>query len=516
MKKISIVTLFSLILLKANAQAPEIEWQHCYGGTYFEQANSIQQTLDGGYIIAGKTSSNDEDVTGNHGLQTIVDFWIVKIDHLGILQWQKCLGGTSDDLAMSIKQTSDGGYITAGYTFSNNGDVTGNHGHYDYWVVKLNENGGIQWQKTYGGSKWDQANSIELTSDGGYIIAGYTCSNNGDVTGFHSNSSDFSDFWIVKINSLGAIEWQKALGSSGGEEANSIKQTSDGGYIIAGKTTIPATMAIPDGNVTNNHGGSDFWIVKLSSSGTIEWQKSHGSNGYEEAFEIQQTWDGGFIVSGYKDSDYWLVRLSWAGIIEWEKQYGGWWGLDYAYSLDQVNDGGFVLAGVSYSNDTSVTGNHGLDDCWVIKTDGFGNLKWQKSFGGSVHEDAKYIHQTSDGGFIIAGYTSSNDGDITINHGYDDFWIIKLYPTPAGTVENILNNKITVYPNPTSSEFIINWEGETIKQVKVFNLLGEIIFQDILNNQQTRVYLNKQPKGIYFVEVTDQNKNVFNKKIILE
>ena len=178
-----------------SSSSPAIAWQKCFGGSKDDEAKSIQQTSDGGFIVAGKTWSNDGDVTGNHGRE---DFWAVKLSATGAIQWQKCLGGSGWDVATSIQQTSDGGFIVAGRTNSNDGDVTGNHGNDDFWVAKLSSTGAIQWQKSLGGSGEDKAYSIQQTSDGGFIVAGYTASNDGDVTGNHG----YDDFWVVKLSKL--------------------------------------------------------------------------------------------------------------------------------------------------------------------------------------------------------------------------------------------------------------------------------------------------------------------------
>jgi hypothetical protein len=193
-------------------------------------------------------------VTVNHGSQ---DCLIVKLDTHGNIQWQKSLGGSGFDSIASIQQTSDGSYIIAGVLESSDSDVTG--GGYDFWIVKLDSLGTLQWQKSLGGSDNDEAKSIQQTSDGGYIIAGSSFSNNGDVTGNHGNQ----DYWIVKLDSLGTIQWQKSLGGSEEDEAKSIQQTSDGGYIIAGSSFSN------NGDVTGNHGGFDYWIVKLKGQENV-------------------------------------------------------------------------------------------------------------------------------------------------------------------------------------------------------------------------------------------------------
>ncbi len=189
-----------IIVFGISLFAQEIEWQKCLGGSKTEIANSIQQTTDNGYIVAGTTWSKDGNVSGNHGGY---DFWVVKLNSSGGIQWQKCLGGSDEDMANSIQQTTDGGYIVAGYTKSNNGDVSGKHGWSDFWIVKLNSAGQIEWQKCLGGGISDYAKSIQQTTDGGYIVAGFTESNDGDVNGWHLGFDydwPSTDFWVVKLN----------------------------------------------------------------------------------------------------------------------------------------------------------------------------------------------------------------------------------------------------------------------------------------------------------------------------
>ncbi|MBO8140214.1 MAG: T9SS C-terminal target domain-containing protein [Thermosipho sp. (in: Bacteria)] len=401
-----------------------IAWQKTLGGSNGDEAYSIQQTSDGGYIVAGTTYSNNGDVSGNHGGR---DFWIVKLDDDGNIKWQKALGGSNNELAYSIQQTSDGGYIVAGNTNSNDGDVSGNHGNFDYWVIKLDNSGNIEWQKALGGSDYEYARSIQQTNDGGYIVAGTAYSNDGDVTGNNVGNC----YWVVKLDSNGNIEWQKALGGSSGDWADSIQQTSDGGYIVAGYTYSN------DGDVSGNHGERDFWIVKLDKNGNIEWQKALGGSSGDWAHSIRQTSDGGYIVAGYTYSndgdvsgnhgerDFWIVKLDNNGNIVWQKTLGGsqW---DEAYSVQQTSDRGYIVAGITWSNDGDVSGNHGGDDYWVVKLDTNGNIVWQKTLGGSRYETASSIQQTSDGGYIVAGYTDSNDGYVSGNHGSRDYWVVKL------------------------------------------------------------------------------------------
>ena len=349
------------------------------------------------------------------------------------LQWQKCLGGTITDHAYSIQPTPDGGSIVAGYTTSTNGDVTGNHGGYDAWVMKLSATGTLEWQKALGGLGWDYAYSIQPTPDGGYIVAGFTDYTNGDATGNYGN-----DAWVVKLSATGALEWQKALGGTSDDSASSIQLTPDGGYIMAGYT------ASTDGDVTGNHGSNDAWVVKLSSTGSLQWQKALGGTSGDGVGNIQATLDGGYILAGYTQStngdvsgnhglnDAWVVKLSAIGTLEWQKALGGT-SSDLAHSIQLTTDGGYILAGNTASSNGDVTGNHGNQDAWVVKLSATGTIQWQKALGGTSSDYAQSIQPTNDGGYIVAGYTASTDGNVTGNHGGYDAWVVKLAAdlTPA-------------------------------------------------------------------------------------
>ena len=407
-----------------QSQEPSIEWQKCYGGTDNDYATSIQQTSDGGYIVAGQSNSKDGDVTVNH---VGGSYWIVKLTSVGTIEWQKSLGGSHGDAATSIQQTNDGGYIVAGYSHSNDGDVTGNHGGSDYWIVKLTSVGTIEWQKSLGGTGTDRATSIQQTSDGGYIVAGDSDSNNGDITGNHG----YTDYWIVKLTSDGFVQWQKSFGGSSYDKATSIQQTSEGGYIVAGWSNSN------DGDLTGNHSYSpvpDYWIIKFTSGGTIEWQKSLGGGSEDRATSIQQTNDGGYIVAGWSisntgdvignhgDQDFLIVKLNSNGAIQLQQRFGGI-GDDSPSSIQQTSDGGYIISGGAISNNHTVTGNS--VNYWIVKLTN-GSILWQETLGGSGADFAASIQQTSDNSYIIAGSSSSKDGDVTGNHGGYDYWIVKL------------------------------------------------------------------------------------------
>ncbi|MDY0369025.1 MAG: T9SS type A sorting domain-containing protein, partial [Bacteroidales bacterium] len=423
------VTLFSVTLL--YAQAPEIEWQKSLGGSYFDEARSIQQTSDGGYIVAGNSYSNDGDVSGNHGEW---DYWIVKLNDTGNIQWQKCLGGSEFDIAYAIQQTSDGGYIVAGMTESNDGDVSGNHGYDDYWVVKLDDTGNIQWQKSLGGSSIEKAQSIQQTLDGGYITAGYSYSNNGDASGNHGAS----DYWVVKLDDTGNIQWQKSLGGSESEWAYSIQQTTDGGYIVAGWSYSN------NGDVSENHGDDDYWVLKLDNTGNIQWQKSLGGSSVEWAHSTQQTSDGGYIVAGWSKSndgdasgnhgetDVWVVKLAGSGVTTYE-----------ITTSSEPAEGGTTTGGGIYNYGASVTVS-------AFANAGYSFINWTED-GTEVSNHTEYTFIVTEDRDLVANFEEIATYEITTSSE----------PAEGGTTTGggiyIYGASVTVSAFANADYSFVNW-----------------------------------------------------------
>lgn len=444
------VIFFGITLLtdsSVQAQAPPIQWQKSLGGSGNDRAYSIQQTIDGGFVVAGASASIDGDVTGHHGNSDSFDCWVVKLDAFGTILWQKSLGGSNNDEAVCIQETNDQGFVVVGASQSVNGDVSGLHLGTtlleDWWIVKLDKSGNIVWEKCLGGSWDDIAESVRQTLDGGYIIGGYSDSNDGNVTGNHHPAGapylDSRDYWIVKLDSNGMLKWQKSFGGGNYDIVSCIRETSDTCYIVSGWSRST------DGDVSDNHGQFDFWIIKLDRTGKELWAHSYGGINNEEANDIWQTKDGGYIIAGmagpddgdvtgnHGGGDYWIVKIDSVRVLQWEKSYGGS-RYDEATSIQQTNDGGYVVAGFSNSNDDDVTLHHGVvdsSDYWIMKLDSVGGVEWEESLGGKGNDVANSMQQTKDGGYVIAGWSDSNDGDVSGNHGQNDFWIVKLGPPPA-------------------------------------------------------------------------------------
>jgi Secretion system C-terminal sorting domain len=473
--------IFILVSLTVFSQTQNIEWEQTYGGSYWDVLRSTIPTSDGGYLLGGRTSSTDGDIqSGYHGG---IDCWVVKINSIGTIEWEQTYGGSNYDEIHSTIPTSDGGYLIGGYTESYDGDIqSGNHGVGDFWVVKINSTGAIEWEQTYGGTGHDLLNTVITTSDGGYFLGGETVSDDGDV---QSGNQGGRDFWAVKINGTGTIEWEQTYGGSSGESISSIISTFDGGCLLGGTTYSN------DGDIqSGNHGGRDYWVVKINSTGTIEWEQTYGGTGHDLLNTVITTSDGAYLLGGETGSndgdiqsgnhgevDCWAVKINSIGTIEWEQTYGGS-SDDYLYSTVHAFDGGYLLGGETGSNDGNIqSGNHGWWDYWIVKINSTGTIEWEQTYGGSSEDWLSSTNLTSDGAYLLGGYTFSNDGDIQSGtHGYFDFWVVKISGT-TGTYESY-NENIKIYPNPVKDKLFVNLENVqlTVDKILLFNSTGKLVF----------------------------------------
>ncbi|MEO8087477.1 MAG: T9SS type A sorting domain-containing protein [Bacteroidota bacterium] len=524
--------LFLGATIFSDAQAPSIQWQKRYGGSLGENFIDGINTRDGGFIFAGGSRSNDGEVNGNYGN---VDVWVVKVDNAGNIQWENNYGGSNIELAEAIDQTKDGGYIIAGNTQSNDFDVTGYHGNVDYWIIKIDSTGNLIWQKCLGGSSYETSSSVHQTNDGGYIVGGVTLSNDGDVSGLHNNLGNF-DFWVVKLDSMGNLQWQHCFGSDSPEEHCKVVISKDNKYVASGFSS-----GMNNGDVNCfQHGGGDYWVVKLDTNGIILSQNCFGGSMGEIGYAIDTTFGSGFIIAGASNSsdgdvtgvhginpyrpDYWIVKTDSSLNLQWEKCLGGG-EIDVPSQIQQTNDSGYIVTGYTESNDGDVTGNHSFgfgQDFWTVKLDRYGNLEWQRASGGSANELENAVIQTLDSGFLIIGGTTSTDGDLTgiSSHGDGDAWVVKLFPSSTGVNLSINPfNDFNFYLNPINNNLYLNFSAKGNEQIRVelIDITGRILISQPLsikngfNNKE--VYIGELSNGVYIVSMVTDKRRV-GKKLI--
>ncbi|MDQ3100973.1 MAG: T9SS type A sorting domain-containing protein [Bacteroidota bacterium] len=498
-------TFLSLLLLTnvlfAQSQ-PDIEWQRNLGGSLDDIAASIQQTSDGGYILCGTTYSNNGDVSGHHGNE---DIWIVKLDLEGEIVWQRCLGGSQGENGDQILELTDGGYLVLGGTSSNDGDVTGNYGMIDFWLARLDSDGTLIWQHCFGGSLNDSPNDIKATPDGGFIIAGSSRSSDGDVT----SNAGITDYWVLKLDADLDIEWQRSYGGTGVDEVFAIALTSDGGYILNGFTSSN------DGDVSGAFGMEDYWVVKLNAVGNIQWQRPCGGSSSDFSRGVMELSDGSFMATGSSLStdgditdplgswDSWSIRLSALGQLLEDISNGGP-NSDGGVGVVEAGDGGMIFCGSSSSNDGDVPNNQGGSDAWLFRRDMNGSILWTIALGGSQSDSFWKMSPTNDGGYITIGQSSSSNGDLTGNYGFTDIWVVKFGADPVGMVEISDRSFIDIYPNPTRDWLHFSSlcpDGDTSKW-ELLDARGRVVITGILSDPSAQINVEVLPPGTYslFVE----------------
>jgi hypothetical protein len=455
-------TMFGIVaLLLVSLSHAQQKWERTYGGTNRDRGNSVQQTTDGGYIVAGGT--------GSFGIGYQV--YLIKTDASGDTLWTRNYGGTDYDDGRSVRQTSDGGFIIAGATASFGA------GSYDVYLIKTNASGVARWTKFYGGSLEDWGNSVQQTSDGGYIVVG----SKEIIVGRDK------DVYLLKTDAFGDTLWTRTYGGTSEDYGYSVQQTSDGGYIVAGHTF---SFVPPPGY-------PDVWLIKTNASGDTLWTRTYGGTNFEYGYSVQQTSDGGYIIAGYTESfgagygDIYLIKTNASGDTLWTKNYGGI-NDDYGNSVQQTSDGGYIIAGGSCT-----FGQWGCD-VYLIKTNASGNRIWARTYSGTDWEVGNSVRQALDGGYIIAGYTHS------FGAGDDDFYLIKTdsLGRSSGVEETAevrgqrLEVRITAKPNPFTS--FATLPGHEAERFSLYDISG----RKVGTYQGGRVGEGLAP-GVYFLRSSD-------------
>ncbi len=405
-----------VFVVKTDANG-NIQWQRNLGGNGTDKAYAVRQTMDGGYIVVGITSSNNGDVSGNNGGG---DSWVVKLDAGGVIDWQRCLGGPGGETAYDVLLQPDGGYLVASGTNASGGDVSEHFGGADYWFVKIDDEGDILWEKSFGGSGTDLLSRVLSTQDGGFIAVGSTQSTDGHVT----NPLGDWDRWVVKLDAGGNMEWQRTYGGSGGDGGSSVVQMEDGGYMIGGSTNSV------DGDVTDAFGGNDAWLVRTDAEGNILWQKSYGGSGDESIRD--------------------LVAL---------------------------DDGGVLAFGSTNSTDGDINGHQGGNDYWVFRVDAEGAMLWQRCLGGTGDDRGASLTRTDDAGYALVGISASSNGDVTSAFPGYDIWVVKLATDPTGVSEHGALLQAVLLPNPALDQVSLRITLQSPAKVEahLINSTGQLV-----------------------------------------
>ena len=496
-----IACLFSYAVLGQGSM--DIDWQRNLGGGAGDFFTNVGSTADGGYILTGYTSSDDIEVPSYNGS---ADTWVVKTDPSGTTQWQQCFGGSAMDNAQAIIQTGDGGYMLVGSTSSNDGHVTGHHGGYDALVIRLDANGELIWAKCFGGTLNDHGMDLIRTSDDRFMMVGSTNSNDEDV---HGNNGNY-DVWVLSFDSDGVIEWQNCYGGSANDLAEAICTSPSGGYAIACSTTST------DGDVTGNNGNNDVWILNIDTNGSIVWQYCYGGSYNDTGNDIFHSPDEGLIFAAtcvssdghistnHGGSDGWIGKLDSNGTLLWEKSYGGS-DHDELFNIQTGAQGNIVVSG--YTISMEIEGHSGAKDLWVMELTENGDLIWEKAYGGSNTEEATGSIMTVDGGIFLAGYSNSIDGDLGGNNGSHDAWMLKLAPNHT-SVHGFDTNPTSIIPNPTHGPctILFSTTDPGIIRIVLHDLAGHMLVDLFTGHMPVggttlNFSIDQVPAGIYFLQI---------------
>ncbi|TDX08379.1 putative secreted protein (Por secretion system target) [Flavobacterium sp. S87F.05.LMB.W.Kidney.N] len=535
MRKLYLLLLFFVSFI---IHSQDILWEKSYGGTHADYLFDAQPTADYGFILAGSSLSNKtgNKAEDNHG---DLDYWIWKMTEKGELDWQKSFGGSGFDMLQSIKNTSDGGFILAGTSSSAKSFQKKENckGLSDFWVIKLNAAGDEQWQRTIGGNGQEELLCAFQTKDGGYILGGSSSSSPNSIStskfdekslitdpyAKSEKSRGNMDYWIVKLDKQGVIEWQKTYGGQYADLLRSMEQTSDNGYILAGYSNSPISGDKTEGN----KGAGDYWVLKLNDTGEIQWQKTYGADGDDQPYVIHQTKDGGYIVGGNSNSssalssqggivgngtDYWILKLDEEGEVVWSKTFD-FGKVDILTSLVENNDGTYLIGGHARNSGPRSGGGlmskaasliakekDGINDYIALKINDQGEEIWSKTVGSGGEDILRKLIETRDGGYLMAGTSNSGSSkDKNSNIGSNDFWVVKL--KDKAKVEKV-KASIEAIPNPVSTytNVIIGYDFNK-GTASVVDMLGRTLQNFEISSRTVPVDLSYYAEGIYIIKI---------------
>ncbi|MCB2408920.1 T9SS type A sorting domain-containing protein [Hymenobacter sp. BT178] len=517
-------------------QAPTKQWDKTYGGNREDRPYVLRVTADGGSIIGGSSDSTPSGDKTENSINS--DVWVLKLDAAGNKIWDRTVGTSSPDNFQTLCQASDGGYVLAA---NSNGNALGDKtqpskGGLDMWIIKLDANGTKLWDKVYGGTSHDVVTKMVPTPDGGFLLCGYSESGiSGDKT---EATKGGMDFWVVRIDANGTKLWDKTYGGSGYEELRGAALTSDGGFVVCGGSV----SGISGDKSQGTRGGVDFWVLKLDAAGTKQWDRTIGTGGDEQALDIKQTADGGYVmlgntgagISGDKTQpskgayDAWVVKIDASGNLLWDRSLGGL-EEDGASSLLVASDGGILV----YANSNSSTSgdktqdSKGSYDLWLVKLASGGATQWDLTLGGSARDFAttgEGMQVTPDGGLLLTGQSYSPvSGDKTHpNRGDSDYWIMKLGSAITGTRPALADQKVGVYPNPAKNYILLHLADHTPRtglRLALLDAQGRTVYRQPVattTSTQVPIAVGQHPPGVYLLRLEGPDGYVATQRVVLE
>jgi len=517
--RLTFILFLITLSLHTSAQTNTLLSQ-CYGGNNNDAIYKILPTSDSGFIFAGHTWSTNQQVNGQHGAR---DMWIVKCDTGGQIIWQRCLGG-SDEEGATCMFAEGNSFVIGGFASSVDGNVTGLIGAEDFWLIKLRDDNTMQWKKCFGGSFVEQMYDVIPSSDGGYLMAGFTFSNDGDVTGLHGPPDTWADAWVVKTDAQRNIIWQKCLGGTEADAAYRIKELPGGNIILAASTNST------NGDITLSRGNRDIWMVKLDAQGNLLQQKNFGGSFDEAPSDMILTTDHQLLITGYSFSDdgdltgnyfngttnwedAWVLQIDTSFNLQWQKNLGGTHS-DIGNSLMETPNG-YLLAAESASTNFDRSQSFGFKDYWLVQLDSIGNIVWEQSFGGNSFDFPKTMSADLTGKLMLGGFTSSTN---LCALGNTDIWVVKVDTALTATwgieVEKT-EVEVIASPVPFSTHLTVDLTGfSNVQRLEVLDLFGRCLYSTatVVNTTLT-LSTSTWGSGIYFVRLTKNDKRLLKKVV---
>lgn len=497
--RLSLLAAISNALL-ATAQMQNIQWQRCLGGSLADEGAWVEELSDGSLLIAGSTNSPSGDFPAVHGGK---DIWVARLSADGALLWQQVLGGSADEAPTSVHQTADGSIVVAGWTLSDDGDVSGAHGDRDAWIAKLDPSGQVLWQRALGGSGRDQANALAETPEGDLVLCGMTTISDGDVSGSHG----LWDAWVLKLSGTGQLLWQRALGGSHNDWASALVVGTEGSIHVVG------TGWSTDGDVQAAELSGDVWVFTLDASGTLLWSRIIGTNYNQEGGGICIADGGDLFISGNTGSDfevpcnyvgnarYMAARLSPQGEVVWTRWLPGYH-YDRATSIVPIEDD-LLLFGTGFSYIGTFDFEHQGYDPMAYRISTAGDSLWSHLWGGtSLYDYGDRMIPTADGGMLFIGDVWSNNGDVQGWLGGGDAWVVKLTAGMA-SISTLDLSLVSLAPNPNNGAFMLQLpEGTLSASADLFDIQGRMVYQlPELHGGPNRVHLPTLADGRYELRV---------------